>query len=164
MSGCTRRRHGLGSIVRRSSTCQCTQLTAGRGCDQSARGEADWAMMPTPEGTKTPKAIAVTLCRPWFLLQREEPAHRHARTDALSVEQFLSECEHHRVQTPQTFHAKEKGGSRWGAYLALMDDLASSACRTSIALSLERCSSASLCSCFTSSSMRSGYPCKATDA
>lgn len=46
-----------------------------------------------------------------------------------------------------------------GAYLALMDDLASSACRASIAASLERCSSASLCSCFTSSSMRSGYPC-----
>ena len=45
-------------------------------------------------------------------------------------------------------------------HLAFMAALPSSACRVSIDLSWLRCSSASLCSCCTSSSIRNGYPCE----
>ena len=52
------------------------------------------------------------------------------------------------------------GGMGIATHLAFMAALPSSACRVSTDLSWLRCSSASLCSCCTSSSIRNGYPCE----
>ena len=90
--------------------------------------------------------------------------HNKRKADALSTNKFTrtAGCELVFVSgVAQIIRAEGLGTP--GTHLALMDALASSACRVSIAASLERCSSASLCNCFTSSSMRSGYPCSPSD-
>ena len=67
-------------------------------------------MMPTPEGTKTPKAIAVTLCCPWFYfsgknLQPDAQANRYTQWGAVPVG----------VQTPQGANTTEIPSQGGGA-------------------------------------------------
>lgn len=91
--------------------------------------------------------------------------HNKRKADALSTSKFVRDGRLRVVICGwrcKSDHPRGGLGSA-GTHLALMDALASSACRVSIAASLERCSSASLCNCFTSSSMRSGYPCSPTE-